>query len=96
MQVEAILLGASGDDAFVNHLAVDRIDGEHCVEGKVGGNHQVVGGRVGVAESSAVDSVLVDAEVVGMDIVDHSVTMVEGIGTASARGLGGGKRVETV
>ena len=31
-----------------------------------------------------------------MDIVDHSVTMVEGIVTASASGLGGGKRVETI
>lgn len=96
MQVKTIFLGASRDDAFVNHLAVDGIDGEHCVEGQVGGNHQVVGGRVGIAEGSAIDSVLVDAEVVGMDVVNHSVTMVEGIGTASARGLGGGKSIETI
>ena len=87
LEVEAVFFGAAGDDEVVNNLAVDGVDGEGCVEGQVGGNHEVVGGGVGVAGGLGVGGVVVDAKGVGVDFVDHAVAAGEGV---AAGGLDAG------
>ena len=49
LEVETVFLGAGGDDNVLNESAVDAEDREVEVEvGHVDGNHDVVGGGIGV------------------------------------------------
>lgn len=96
LKVETILFAAARDDLVVNHLAVDRIDGEGGIEGQIGGNHDVVGSRIGVAGSRGEGGVVVDAGVVGVDFVYHAVAFGELVSTRYFDGSGGCKRVESV
>ena len=96
LKVETILLGAAGDDEVLNNLAVDGIDGEVSVEGKVGGNHQIVGSGVGIAGGSGVGGVVVDAKIVGVNLVDHAVAAGEDVAAGSLNAACGREGEETV
>ena len=94
LEVETVFAGAAGDNLFVNHFAVGGVDYEGGVEGEVGGNHEVVGSGVGVAGGLGVGGVVVDAEVVGVDFVDHGVAGREGVAAGCCLNGGGGSKGE--
>ena len=96
VEVEAVFFNTAGDDAVVDHLAVGGIDGEGGVKRKVGGNHEVVGGRVGVAVGSGVGCVVVNAYGIGVDLVDHGVAGREAVTTGLFDGGSGGEGEEAV
>ena len=64
LEVETVFLSASGDDNVVNQFAVDAKNGEVGVERHVDGNHDMVGGRVGIGGRGGEGGVIFDTQLI--------------------------------